>query len=127
VKVRVHPHITKVRSGEEQCISITPTGGKAYYKGSVILEDVFFMIYTGGLERARKEQVRNVHAWIVGELAGTHDSQIPLDEQFLVRAMQVSYHYNEGKFIAKETGTDVTEYRFDFGYLCGKDLHVWNE
>lgn len=126
MRVRVHPHKNKVNAGEERCVSVTPVGGHAYYKGSVILSDIFFVIHQSGLERARQEQVRNVHAWAVGELVAEHDKQISVPPPVEDRAYKVTYHYNDGRFKTLD-GEDVTELRFDFGFFSGRDFWVWDD
>src|SRR5687768_3165736 len=81
MRVKIHPHKSKVNAGVEQCVSITPDGpgGKAYYQGTVVLKDAAFRIHGSGVARARREQVRNVHAWCVGEITDEYPTQVPLD------------------------------------------------
>jgi len=125
--VKVHPHRTMVNSGVEACVSVTPDvpGGHAYYKGTVALYGVSFRVYDSGVARAQREQVRNVHAWAVGELAFQSDYQH--DRPFggiSPEWAQITYHYNIGRFIAVEDGTDVTDGHFRQAWFKGRDFYV---
>lgn len=132
IRVKVHPHKTKVNSGVEQCVSITPDrlGGRAYYRGTVVLADARFRIHTSGVERARREQVRNVHAWCVGALtaeSAEQGSDAYLDD--LARTIgdrpltQVTYHYAVGRFMTLD-GRDVTDLTFERAVCRGRDFFV---
>lgn len=124
MRVKVHPHKTKVNSGVEQCVSITPDepGGKAYYRGTVVIKDAAFRIHTSGVERARREQVRNVHAWCVGHLTSQDDMQVEIDYPAL-GFEQVTYHYQVGRFVTLD-GMDVTDERFEWAVCRGRDFFV---
>lgn len=129
-QVKVHPHRSKVNQGIEACVSVTPDeeGGKAYYKGTVALYGVEFRVYPSGVARAQAEQVRNVHAWAVGSLAFQspyrHDQPIGgISPEWA----QVTYHYNIGRFIAVEDGTDVTDGHFAQAWFAGRDFYVSKE
>jgi hypothetical protein len=128
MKVKVHPHKTMVNAGVEACVSITPVRARAraYYMGSVMLRDVNFVIHDSGVARARKEQRRNVHAWAVGESIDERTEQYPLSTLTLRKFIQVTYHYNVGRFIAAD-GTDVTDGQFRAAYFCGRDFYVSKE
>jgi hypothetical protein len=128
MRVKVHPHRTMVNSGVEACVSITPDAPRrrAYYMGTVGLEDVSFRIHDSGVQRAQSEQVRNVHAWAVGDLAVEFSEQYSPSTGLRVRMSKVYYHYNIGRFIA-EDGTDVTDGHFNMAYFCGRDFYVSKE
>lgn len=131
MKVKVHPHKSMVNAGIEACVSVTPArkGGRAYYMGTVMLKDAFFVIHNSGLERARNEQVRNVHAWSVGELVNENLEQYKPEHPALKsRLVQVTYHYNVGRFMTMEDEpVDVTDGRFSVAYFCGRDFFVSKE
>lgn len=131
MKVKVHPHKTMVNAGVEACVSVTPVRkhAHAYYMGTVMLKDAFFVIHTSGLERAKDEQQRNVHAWSVGELVSEKPEQYPPDHPALRgRLKKVTYHYNIGRFMTVEKNpndvVDVTDGRFKVAYFCGRDFYV---
>lgn len=125
-KVRVHPHKTMVNSGVEACVSITPARARAraYYMGTVMLKNVTFSIQDAGLKRAQKEQVRNVHAVAVGDLIAEYSEQYEMTPAVMANLRQVTYHYNVGRFIAVDDGTDVTDGFFEAAYFCGRDFYV---
>ena len=130
MRVKVHPHKTMVNSGVEACVSVTPDRkyGRAYYMGTVYLKDVSFRIHQSGVERARKEQVRNVHAWAVGTLLGEQTNQYRPDADVLRNMVQVTYHYNMGRFMTMEgEPVDVTDGSFRAAIVCGRDFFVSKE
>lgn len=125
MKVKVHPHKTMVNAGVESCVSITPMKkhGRAYYMGTVMLRDVDFVIHASGVERARKEQRRNVHAWAVGEIISEAKEQLPPSKKVLNNMVQVTYHYNTGRFVTMN-GVDVTDRHFKAAVFVGRDFYV---
>lgn len=127
-KVKVHPHKTMVNAGVEACVSITPDKkhGRAYYMGTVSLADVSFRVHESGVKRSQKEKVRNVHAWAVGTLLTEFSEQYPLDQKIAKRFIQVTYHYDSGRFIATD-GTDVTDGTYRAAYFCGRDFYITKE
>ena len=126
MKSKVHPHRTMVNSGVEACVSVTPDKkhGRAYYMGTVHMRDVSFRIHQSGVERAQKEQVRNVHAWAVGEIIHEASEQVQPSNKILSRFRKVTYHYNVGRFIAVDDGTDVTDGTFNAAMVIGRDFYV---
>lgn len=133
MKVKVHPNKTMVNAGVEACVSVTPDKkwGRAYYMGTVSLRDVEFRIHNSGVERAQDEQVRNVHAWAVGELMDEQQIQVPLSAPMRRVFSQVTYHYNVGRFLTVESDpgrvVDVTDGHFKAAYFCGRDFYVSKE
>lgn len=125
MKVKVHPHRSMVNAGVEACVSVTPDKkhGRAYYMGTVMLRDVEFRIHASGVARARKEQQRNVHAWAVGEVIHEAVEQLPPSPKVLRNMVQVTYHYEIGRFITLD-GTDVTDGHFDAAIFVGRDFYV---
>lgn len=130
MRVKVHPHKTRINSGVEAAVSITPDtrGGRAYYKGTVTLSDVQFRIHNSGLARARAEQVRNVHAWAVGELEHEHDQRGQVPHFVLAGLVQVTYHFNVGRFMTMAEDpsqvVDVTDGHFTTAVVSGRDFYV---
>lgn len=127
MRVKVHPHKTRVNSGVEACVSVTPDsqGGRAYYMGTVALSDVRFRIHNSGLIRAQAEQVRNVHAWAVGTLDFEHPEQGQVGESLLSTLAQVTYHFNVGRFMTVGPNpVDVTDRTFATAVVSGRDFFV---
>ena len=130
MKVKVHPHRTLVNAGEQACVSVTPDRkyGRAYYMGTVIMQNVSFRIHQAGVKRAQNEQVRNVHAWAVGDLLSEQIEQYPPTKDLLKTLVKVTYHYNIGRFISVENEpVDVTDGHFRAAYVCGRDFYVSKE
>lgn len=118
-----------VNSGIEACVSVTPTrkGGRAYYRGTVKLADARFVIHQSGVDRAQAEQVRNVHAWCVGDVVEESDVQETLTEEDLADFVQVTYHFNVGRFFTvgpEDLRTDVTDLAFSRAIFVGRDFYV---
>lgn len=127
-RVKVHPHRTMVNAGVEACVSVTPDRkhGRAYYMGTVALRGAEFRIHQSGVERARAEKRRNVHAWAVGDLLMEHPMQLPFRAAELMA--QVTYHYEIGRFMTVEDEpVDVTDGFFKAAYFCGRDFYVSKE
>lgn len=135
MRVKVHPHRTLVTSGVEACVSVTPDRkyGRAYYMGTVILQNVNFRIHASGVRRAQAEQVRNVHAWAVGTLLSEQSNQYQPGKDVLRNLVKVTYHYNVGRFIEVlpkgfiGPPRDVTDQHFKAAYVCGRDFYVSKE
>lgn len=131
MKVKVHPHKTLVNSGVEACVSITPVKkhGRAYYMGTVMLSDVSFTIHNSGLLRAQDEQVRNVHAWAIGELVAEQAEQYVPSLRLRESMVQVTYHYDIGRFITLGPGepVDVTDGHFRAAYFYGSTFYITKE
>jgi hypothetical protein len=128
MRVKVHPHRNLVNAGVEACVSVTPDRkyGRAYYMGTVMLNEVSFRIHDSGVQRAQREQVRNVHAWAVGNIMSESPEQYPPSNRVQHTLTKVTYHFNIGRFIA-EDGTDVTDGHFRVAYFCGRDFYVSKE
>lgn len=125
MKVKVHPHKTLVNSGVEACVSITPDKkhGRAYYMGTAMLENVSFRIHSSGVERARKEKQRNVHAWAVGNLTWELPEQYRPADNIMKMFTQVTYHYEIGRFVTMD-GIDVSDKTFKAAVFIGRDFYV---
>lgn len=129
-RVKVHPHRSLVKRGIEACVSVTPTakGGVAYYKGLVELSDAAFIIHQSGVKRAQAEQVRNVHAWCVGELVAEEEGQPLETAELLDKLQEVTYHFNVGRFMTVEaTPRDVTKLKFAKALFVGGRFYVSRE
>ena len=128
--VKVHPHRNLVNSGVEACVSVTPMKkhGRAYYMGTVYLNDVRFVIHESGVKRAQAEQVRNVHAWAVGNLMAEQVEQYQPPLHIRERMVQVTYHYNMARFMTVEAEpVDVTDGQFNAALFVGRDFYVSKE
>jgi hypothetical protein len=127
LKAKIHPNKHMVNAGVEACISVLPVKkhARTHYAGTVILRDVEFRIQESGKERARKEGVRNVHAWAVGEVVGEFETQHSLEESEIPKSVKdrlrkVTYYFQEGYFRDFETHEEVTATKAL--YAVGRDF-----
>jgi hypothetical protein len=128
----VHPHKTRINSGVEACVSVTPAhaGGRAYYKGAVVLRDVRFRIHQSGVTRARNEQRRNVHAWAVGEVTAEFDHRQAPPADLANALVRVTYHYTSAHFVeVLPVGfvgppRSLNGHTFPVAYFCGPSFFV---
>lgn len=63
----VHLHLPRLRSGDPDPISLKIPGERIEYVNTVMLEDARFVVSEAGRQRALRDNVRNVHAWVVGQ------------------------------------------------------------
>ena len=64
-----HLHLPRLKSGDtKNVISLKTPGKKIEYVSSVELSNPTFKVSEKGRQRALRDNVRNVHAWVVGEL-----------------------------------------------------------
>lgn len=65
-----HLHLPRLRAGETHMISVKVPGQRIGYVESLVLRDAEFKVHEAGRQRCLIENVRNVHAWVVGQDAG---------------------------------------------------------
>lgn len=125
MKVKIHPHKPMVDAGSQTCISITPMKkhGRAHYMGTVILTDVEFVVHDSGHAQYLKEGVRNVHAWMTGELVSETLEQFPPATVDTDLMSQVRYDLEAGRFL-DAAGIDVTDGHFRAGVVVGKNCYI---
>lgn len=76
MKVKAHLHLPRLRSGVDEVISVIPFASTgAEYFGTVALTNVKFRVSAAGRERTLKQGVRNVHAWVIGDVLNTEPYQ----------------------------------------------------
>lgn len=68
----VHLHLPRLSSGDLEMISVKHPGERVRYRNLVGLESARFVVNERGRLRAVRENVRNVHAWVVGTLTFDH-------------------------------------------------------
>lgn len=71
MKVKAHLHLPKMKQGIDEVISVIPFGGTgAKYYGTVLLTNPVFRVSEAGRQRTLTTGVKNVHAWVIGDLVG---------------------------------------------------------
>lgn len=130
-RVECHPNFNV--PADERCVSVHPLRKRAhtYLMGSVTLTNVEFKVNEGSRLRAVREQVKNVHAWIVGNIVMEHTIQIPLEGPAAKHMVPVTYHYNIGRFLTIDPDPgkviDVTDGEFAAAYCVGRRLYISKE
>ena len=67
-----HLHLPRLRAGETpNVISLKTPGEKIDYVSWVELSNPTFRVSEKGRQRALRDNVRNVHAWVVGDQVGS--------------------------------------------------------
>ncbi|AXH70277.1 hypothetical protein SEA_HAIZUM_73 [Streptomyces phage Haizum] len=116
-----HLHLPRLRSGVQDVISLKVPGEHIDYASVVELTDVEFKVHEHGRQRCIREGVRNVHAWVVGDLAGELVGEsLPYE---LGGAWRRALYdpWKGATFVDAETLEPVTEARS--AVLVGKDVH----
>lgn len=79
-----HLHLPRLRSGDTtDVISVKVPGQPIRYSSWIRLSEVSFRVSEAGRQRCIRENVRNVHAWVVGteEESGTGDVKWIVDRR----------------------------------------------
>jgi hypothetical protein len=83
-----HLHLPRLRAGETpNVISLKTPGEKIDYVSWVELSNPTFRVSEKGRQRALRDNVRNVHAWVVGEQAGSGTGAPPTEPTGMRRAI----------------------------------------
>src|ERR671929_2143026 len=115
MRVKVHPHVPRMKKRIPECLSVSEANGNLLsYQRTILLHNVTFRVQPAGLRRYRETGVRNVHAWMVGDLAKVNVNT--LDAPVRVR-------YADGKFLT-EDNIDVTGWKFRSAYAEGPKFYV---
>lgn len=132
--VKAHPHRTRYLSENPEysvpCISVTPVKrhGRAYYMGTLGLRNAKFVVHKSGVKRMEAEGVRNVHAWIQGELVHEATEQNDPSPTLLRHMTKVVYDFKAGRFVTYHEDPakreDVTDEEFAAAYCVGRDFYV---
>lgn len=115
-----HLHLPRLRSGETpNVISLKTPGEKIDYVSWVELAHPTFRVHEKGRQRCLRDNVRNVHAWVVGEqvASGTGDQLVPSEP--MRRAIYDPW--KGGSFVDAETFEPV--HSANRAVLSGKDVY----
>lgn len=109
MKVKAHLHLPKRKRGDKACISVAPfahiKGQGTTYAGTIILKNVRFKVSEPGRIRTVTNKVKNVHAWVVGDLVYQEADQLWLEPSLMNRCREASYNpYKNETFVDKESG-----------------------
>lgn len=98
-----HLHLPRLASNATpNVISLKVPGEKIDYFATVILTDAIFKVHEAGRQRCLRENVRNVHAWVVGDLCSSlKDEQMYINLPDLRKAIYDPW--KGGAFVDAET------------------------
>lgn len=73
-----HLHLPRLRSGTtDNVISLKIPGQVIRYVPGVELETAIFRVHESGRQRCLREGVRNVHAWVCGDIRALGRQEVP--------------------------------------------------
>ncbi len=109
----VHLHLPRLRSGARDMISVKTPGEHIGYYNVVSMRSCTFKVHESGRQRCIREGVRNVHAWVVGEVTarGSADlDSLPFIESTVKNMRRAVYDpFKGGSFVDSETLEPVHE------------------
>ncbi|ATI18856.1 hypothetical protein SEA_DIANE_72 [Streptomyces phage Diane] len=73
-----HTHLPRLRADVHDVISVKVPGQPIEYASAVLLSDVEFRVHERGRQRAVRQSVRNVHAWVIGEVEEVRKDPVAL-------------------------------------------------
>lgn len=107
MKVKAHLHLPRLKSGVDEVISVIPFAGTgAEYFGTVALTNVRFRVSKPGRQRTLDTGVRNVHAWVIGDVLNTENRQSHPKKPGVWRKAYYSPYQTE-TFIDRDTKVPV--------------------
>jgi len=124
MKVKTHLHLPRMKAGSDEVISVAPyihvKGiSKTTYAGTVCLQNVTFRVSKSGRERTLRDKVRNVHAWVIGDLLTSTPSQNPPKN---VQWKQARYNpYQTETFVDTVSGNEV--HSAHAAYMVGSKVY----
>ena len=112
----------------KKCLSYRPSGGKVKHAKAIILNDVKFAVQPAGRERVRRENRKNVHAFVRGMpawVAGLDDSLEDYTPDNMERKgyRRITYNpYSFGSFVMVGTGAPI--HSATQVVIIGKDIFL---
>lgn len=115
-----HLHLPRLRAGVADMISVKTPGQRIDYVPTLLLRDAEFKVHEAGRRRCLAENVRNVHAWVVGDADG------PVPEGFIETypgGMRKAVYdpWKGGTFVDAQTLEPVLF--ADVAAMVGKDVY----
>lgn len=119
-----HLHLPRLRSQTTlDVISLKVPGWAIEYVSTVILSDVEFKVHEAGRQRCIREGVRNVHAWVVGNVEhqnyGDNPTRFAVDRTIWRKAIYDPF--KGGAFVDADTLEPLTKARRSL--MIGKDVY----
>lgn len=119
----LHTHLPRLRAGDTpDVISVKVPGQRIEYAAIATLTEARFVVHERGRLRCVREGVRNVHAWVVGELTDTVAGHRPyLDFPPMGWRTAVYDPWKGGAFVDAETLEPVHR----AGHVIFQGKNVW--
>lgn len=122
--VWAHLHLPRLRSGETvNVISLKVPGERIDYTSMVSLTGAMFRVSEPGRQRCIRDGVRNVHAWVVGDLGGRSDGVAWRDVPPAGFSRAVYDPWKGSSFVNAETLEPVFE--SSLVVMSGKSVFYW--
>lgn len=78
----VHTHLPRLQSGDTlDILSVKIPGQRIAYTSWIALEGCAFRVSEPGRQRCIRDNVRNVHAWVVGSEMAREEGKAPWEER----------------------------------------------
>lgn len=114
-----HLHLPRLRAGVADVISVKVPGRRIGYVETLVLHNAQFKVSEPGRQRCLAENVRNVHAWVVGDAGGpVPDGYVETFPGGLRKA--VYDPWKGGTFVDSQTLLPVLT--ADLAVMVGKDV-----
>lgn len=112
----------------KKCLSYRPSGGKVRHAHALLLNNVKFSVQPAGRERVIRENQKNVHAFVRGEVARIRHDQTGDDFDLTPETMRrheyrpITYNpYKYDSFVYADTGERVDTAR----QVAIIDRNIW--
>lgn len=119
-KAWAHLHLPRWRAfseagGTSEVISIKTPGRRVSYTSAIVLKDCTFFVSAKGRERCLKSGVRNVHAWVIGDIIYVSPNELPKSRRAIYDP------WKGGTFVDADTLQPIEH--ADLVYMVGKDVY----
>lgn len=102
-----HLHLPRAKRGDAECISVKTENRPVEYTEVLQMFDVVFNVREAGRQKTIREGVKNVHAWVTGEIT-TFDQGEMASLQRVYGWRQAIYNPRKHEtFVDSETGQPV--------------------
>jgi hypothetical protein len=106
-----HLHIGRVRRGLADCVSVKEGKAPVYYSVGMVMADVVFCVREAGRQQTLRENVKNVHAWVTGEVMDGDADAPCYSDAFIADPetdwVEVKYNPTRPTFFLAATGEPV--------------------
>lgn len=110
----------------QQCLSARPIGGRVKHYLWLGMRDVTFAVQPAGRRKVLREQKKNVHAFVRGQLESSYElnSYVPFDDDFEDKYFdEVTYNpYKYSSFVLKHNEKPI--YQASQAWVIGKRIFV---